>query len=83
MEKTARRNIMAIHKDWRIFRQILKCDLALDRTSGRRRMELSSRVDKIARPLSFPNCRHGDGRGCHGDVLCSDHHCDAAGGRNK
>ena len=43
MEKTARRNIMAIYKDWRIFRRILKRDLALDRKSGRRRMALSSR----------------------------------------
>ena len=36
MEKIARRNIMAIYGDWRIFRRILKRDLALDRTSGRR-----------------------------------------------
>ena len=28
MEKTVRRNIMAISEDWRIFRKILKCDLA-------------------------------------------------------
>ena len=41
MEKTARRNIMAIYGDWRIFRRILKRDLALDRKSGRRRMALS------------------------------------------
>ena len=41
MEKTVHRNIMAIYKDWRIFRKILKCDLALDRTSGRRCMALS------------------------------------------
>ena len=41
MEKTSWRNIMAINKDWRIFRKILKCDLALDRTSGRWRMALS------------------------------------------
>ena len=27
---------MVIYKDWRIFRRILKLDLALDRTSGRR-----------------------------------------------
>ena len=43
MEKIAQRNIMAIYGDWRIFRKILKCDLALDRTSGRRRMALSGR----------------------------------------
>ena len=43
MEKTVRRNIMAIYGDWRIFRKILKRDLALDRTSGRRRMVLSGR----------------------------------------
>ena len=36
MEKTARRNIMTILGDWRIFRKILKHDLALDRTSGQR-----------------------------------------------
>ena len=30
MEKTAQRNIMAIYRDWRIFRRILKRDLALD-----------------------------------------------------
>ena len=36
MEKTAQRNIMAIYEDWRIFRKILKRDLALDRMSGRR-----------------------------------------------
>ena len=40
MEKTAQRNIMAIYGDWRIFRKILKHDLALDRTSGQRRMAL-------------------------------------------
>ena len=43
MEKTVRRNIMAIYEDWRIFRKILKCDLALDGASCRRRMELSGR----------------------------------------
>ena len=43
MEKTARRNIMAIYGDWRIFRRMLKRDLALDRMSGRRRMALSGR----------------------------------------
>ena len=43
MEKIARRNIMAINEDWRIFRKILKRDLALDRTSGRRRTTLSGR----------------------------------------
>ena len=43
MEKIARGNIMAIYKDWRILRRILKRDLALDRTSGRRRMALSDR----------------------------------------
>ena len=43
IEKTARRNIMAIYGDWRIFRKILKRDLALDRTTGRRRMALSGR----------------------------------------
>ena len=43
MEKTAWRKIMAIYGDWRIFRRILKRDLALDRKSGRRRMALSGR----------------------------------------
>ena len=43
MEKTAKRNIMAINEDWRIFRKILNRDLVLDRTTGRRRMELSGR----------------------------------------
>ena len=43
MEKTVRRNIMEIYGDWRIFRRILKCDLALDRMSGQRRMALSDR----------------------------------------
>ena len=41
MEKIVRRNIMAIYGDWRIFRKILKRDLALDRASGQRRMVLS------------------------------------------
>ena len=41
MEKTARRNIMAIYGDWRIFKRILKRDLALDGASGRRCMVLS------------------------------------------
>ena len=41
MEKTVRRNIMAINEDWRIFKRILKRDLALDRKSGRRRIVLS------------------------------------------
>ena len=31
IEKTVRRNIMAIYEDWRIFRKILKHDLVLDR----------------------------------------------------
>ena len=35
---------MVIYGDWRIFRRILKRDLALDRTSGRRRMVLSGRA---------------------------------------
>ena len=35
MEKTVRRNIMAIYEDRRIFRRILKRDLALDGASGR------------------------------------------------
>ena len=43
MEKTTRRNIMAIYGDWRIFRKILKRDLALDRKSGRQCMALSGR----------------------------------------
>ena len=43
IEKTVRRNIMAIYRDWRIFRRILKRDLALDKKSGRRRMSLSGR----------------------------------------
>ena len=43
MEKTVRRNIMAIYGDWRIFRKILKRDLALDRMTGRWRMTLSGR----------------------------------------
>ena len=43
MEKTAQRNIMAIYEDWRIFRKILKRDLALDRMSGRWCIALSGR----------------------------------------
>ena len=43
MEKTVRRNIMAIYGDWRIFRKILKHDLALDGASSRRCMALSGR----------------------------------------
>ena len=43
MEKIAQRKIMVIYEDWRIFTKILKRDLALDRTSGRRRMALSGR----------------------------------------
>ena len=43
MEKTIRRNIAAIYGDWRIFRKILKHDLALDRTSGWWRMALFGR----------------------------------------
>ena len=35
IEKTVRRNIISIYEDWRIFRRILKCDLALDRKSSR------------------------------------------------
>ena len=34
MEKIARRNVMVIYGDWRIFRRILKRDLALDGASG-------------------------------------------------
>ena len=41
MEKTARRNIMTIYEDRRIFRKILRRDLALDRMSGRRRGQLA------------------------------------------
>ena len=37
-EKTVRRNIMVINEYWRIFRKILKLDLALDKKSGRRRL---------------------------------------------
>ena len=37
MEKTARRNIMTIYEDWRIFRKILKRDLALCEIKRRRR----------------------------------------------
>ena len=43
MEKTAQRNIMVIYEDWKIFRRILKYDLALDRMFGQRRMALSGR----------------------------------------
>ena len=43
MEKTAQRNIMVIYEDWKIFRRILKCDLALVRMSGPQRMALSGR----------------------------------------
>ena len=43
MEKIVRRNIMSIYGDWRIFRRILKRDLALDGASGQRRMALSGR----------------------------------------
>jgi len=34
MEKIVWRNIMVIYRDWRIFRRILKRDLALDRMFG-------------------------------------------------
>ena len=34
MEKIVQRNIMAIYGDWRIFRKILKHDLAYARSSG-------------------------------------------------
>ena len=43
MEKTAWRNIMAIYEDRRIFRRILKRDLALDRAFSQQRMTLSGR----------------------------------------
>ena len=43
MEKLAQKNIMDIYEDWRIFRKILKHDLALDRMSGRQHMALSGR----------------------------------------
>ena len=43
MEKTVRKNIVAIYGDWRIFRRTLKRDLALERMSGRRRVVLSGR----------------------------------------
>ena len=43
MEKIIRRNIMAIYGDSRIFRKILKRDLALDRESDWRHMTLSCR----------------------------------------
>ena len=47
MEKTAQRNIMAIYEDWRIFRKILKHDLALDikSSSGVWRYLVSVRID--------------------------------------
>ena len=41
MEKIVRRNIMAIYEDRRIFRRILKRDLALDGASDWWRMALS------------------------------------------
>ena len=41
MENIVRRNIAAIYEDWRIFRRILKRDLALDGASGRQHMALS------------------------------------------
>ena len=43
MEKIVQRNIITINEDWRIFKRILKSDLALDRKSGWRRMALSGR----------------------------------------
>ena len=43
MVKTVRRNIMVIYGDRRIFRRILKRDLALDGAFGWRRMVLSGR----------------------------------------
>ena len=43
MEKTVRRNILAIYEDRRMFRRILKRDLALDGASDRQRMALSGR----------------------------------------
>ena len=52
MEKTAQRNIMAIYEDWRIFRKILKRDLALDRTSGRRWIVHASCVTVMTRGSS-------------------------------
>ena len=63
MEKIARRNIMAIYGDWRIFRRILKRDLALDRTSGRRRMALSGRreVGHVSTgPTGYPTRKEED-----------------------
>ena len=41
MEKTVQRNIAAIYGDRRIFRKILKRDLALERISSQWRMALS------------------------------------------
>ena len=43
IEKIVRRNIMMIYGDWRIFKRILKRDLALDGASGQQRMALSGR----------------------------------------
>ena len=47
MKKTARRNIMAIYEDRRIFRRILKRDLALNGASSQK----SRRVKHVILPL--------------------------------
>ena len=57
MEKTARRNIMTIYEYWRIFRRILKRDLALDRTHyWKRDLCRVSKIEHSAKTL-FAECR--------------------------
>ena len=73
---------MAIYEGWRIFRKILKHDLALDRSSDRQRMTLSGRRRRNCPALELPTCRRGGGHGCHSVVFRGDHHCDAVGGRS-
>ena len=74
---------MEIYEGWGIFRKMLKRDLALDEMSSRCVWRYLVGVDEIARPSSFSNCHHGGGRGCHGTVLCGDHHCDATCDRSE
>ena len=55
MEKTGRRNMMEIYEGWGIFRKMLKRDLALDRTSGRRIYPLGHPYGWLPYPLEFPD----------------------------
>ena len=53
MEKTAQKNIMMIYEDWRIFRKILKRDLALDRTWSAAYGVIWSALTKLPGPRAF------------------------------